>query len=141
MNLNWDGLILGVVTFLIIGVFHPIVIKTEYYIGAKKAGGHFSGGLGALVGSVLVADTVGSALLGVLAFSLFWSIGELFEQEKEWKKAGFLKIRIENKKFKATLLTQTLSDKGQPCIATGGDRLLRWTAYGITGFAGHRRGR
>ena len=92
MNLNWDGLILGVVTFLIIGVFHPIVIKAEYYIGAKKSWWAFLvAGLGALVGSVLVADTVGSALLGVLAFSLFWSIGELFEQEKRVEKGWFPK--------------------------------------------------
>jgi len=33
MNLN--GLIIGIITFLIIGCFHPVVIKCEYYFGKK----------------------------------------------------------------------------------------------------------
>jgi len=35
MDLNYIGLIIGVATFIIIGIFHPIVIKTEYYWGVK----------------------------------------------------------------------------------------------------------
>ena len=33
--MNIHGLAIGIGTFLIIGLFHPIVIKTEYYIGKK----------------------------------------------------------------------------------------------------------
>ena len=33
--MNWNGLLIGVITFIIIGVFHPIVIKAEYYLGTK----------------------------------------------------------------------------------------------------------
>ena len=29
------GLVLGISTFLIIGIFHPIVIKAEYYYGTR----------------------------------------------------------------------------------------------------------
>lgn len=29
------GLIIGAATFLIIGLFHPLVIKGEYYFGVK----------------------------------------------------------------------------------------------------------
>ena len=29
--MNFTGIIVGLATFLIIGVFHPIVIKAEYY--------------------------------------------------------------------------------------------------------------
>ena len=29
--MNWNGLLIGVITFIIIGLFHPIVIKAEYY--------------------------------------------------------------------------------------------------------------
>lgn len=33
--MNFEGIILGLATFLLIGVFHPIVIKSEYYFGVK----------------------------------------------------------------------------------------------------------
>ena len=33
MEFNFFGLIIGVATFLIIGLFHPLVIKAEYYLG------------------------------------------------------------------------------------------------------------
>ena len=35
MSLSWQGLLLGAATFLVIGVFHPIVIWTEYYFGTR----------------------------------------------------------------------------------------------------------
>ena len=33
--MSYDGIIIGVITFLCIGVFHPIVIKAEYYFTKK----------------------------------------------------------------------------------------------------------
>lgn len=33
---NFKGIVLGAVSFLIIGIWHPIVIKGEYHWGAKK---------------------------------------------------------------------------------------------------------
>ena len=33
--MNFTGIIIGVATFFIIGLFHPIVIKCEYYFGVK----------------------------------------------------------------------------------------------------------
>ena len=32
---NFDGLLIGIATFLIIGLFHPVVVKAEYYWGTK----------------------------------------------------------------------------------------------------------
>ena len=32
---NLTGLIIGICTFLIIGLFHPVVVKAEYYWGTK----------------------------------------------------------------------------------------------------------
>ena len=32
---NLIGVIIAVATFLIIGIFHPIVIKAEYYFGVR----------------------------------------------------------------------------------------------------------
>ena len=31
--MNYNGLLVGLATFLVIGMFHPIVIKAEYYLG------------------------------------------------------------------------------------------------------------
>ena len=33
--MNLTGIITGLATFLIIGIFHPIVIKAEYYLGTR----------------------------------------------------------------------------------------------------------
>ena len=33
--INFDGLLIGIATFLIIGLFHPVVVKAEYYWGTK----------------------------------------------------------------------------------------------------------
>ncbi|MBO5093854.1 MAG: DUF4491 family protein [Lachnospiraceae bacterium] len=32
-DLNWTGLMIGTATFILIGIFHVVVIKTEYYFG------------------------------------------------------------------------------------------------------------
>ena len=36
MELNIYGLLIGLATFLIIGLFHPLVIKAGYYLGVKS---------------------------------------------------------------------------------------------------------
>ena len=33
--MNYAGIVIGLGTFLIIGMFHPIVIKAEYYFGKR----------------------------------------------------------------------------------------------------------
>ena len=33
--MNITGIIIGLATFLTIGLFHPIVIKAEYYFGRR----------------------------------------------------------------------------------------------------------
>ena len=35
MEIYYTGVIIAVSTFLIIGIFHPIVMKTEYYTGTR----------------------------------------------------------------------------------------------------------
>ena len=36
IDMNFTGLLVGLSTFIIIGLFHPLVIKAEYYIGVKS---------------------------------------------------------------------------------------------------------
>ena len=89
MNLNFSGIIIGVATFLIIGLFHPLVIKAEYYIGVKSWWLFLLLGIASVVASLLVANLTLSILMGVVAFSSFWSIGEVFEQKKRVEKGWF----------------------------------------------------
>ncbi|MBP3440959.1 MAG: DUF4491 family protein [Tidjanibacter sp.] len=89
--MNYEGLIIGVCTFLIIGFFHPIVIKTEYHFGTKVWWVFLLFGLAGVVGSLMIQSTLLSTLLGVFAFSSFWSIKELFEQRERVRKGWFPK--------------------------------------------------
>ncbi|MBQ8450355.1 MAG: DUF4491 family protein [Bacteroidaceae bacterium] len=89
MELNFQGIIIGIATFLVIGLFHPLVIKAEYYICVKSWWLFLFGGIIAIVASLLVENLMLSILLGVVAFSSFWSIGEVFEQKKRVEKGWF----------------------------------------------------
>jgi uncharacterized membrane protein len=89
MDFNFSGIIIGVATFLIIGLFHPLVIKAEYYIGVKSWWLFMLLGILSAIASMLVADLILSILLGVVAFSSFWSIGEVFQQKKRVEKGWF----------------------------------------------------
>ena len=66
-------------------------MKAEYYIGVKSwiifalAGVVFS------IASLLVNGFILSTILGVVAFSSFWSILEIFQQHKRVEKGWFPK--------------------------------------------------
>ena len=77
------------VTFLLIGVFHPIVIKAEYYFGKKCWPVFLALGLFFLLVSLLIENTTISILIAILGISCLWSIKELFEQENRVKKGWF----------------------------------------------------
>ena len=89
MELNFSGIIIGVATFLVIGLFHPLVIKAEYYIGVRSWWLFLLLGIFAGIASLLVAELTISIILGVVAFSSFWSIGEVFAQKKRVEKGWF----------------------------------------------------
>ncbi len=86
---NLLGLAIGICTFLVIGLFHPIVIKCEYYFGTRCWWWFLILGLVFMGLSVWVGNLFVSALLGVTAFSSFWSILEIFEQQKRVQKGWF----------------------------------------------------
>lgn len=87
--MNFSGLIIGIATFLIIGVFHPIVIKSEYYFGKQCWWVFCVLGIAGVIGSLMVDNLLWSVLIGVVAFSCFWSIKELYEQERRVAKGWF----------------------------------------------------
>lgn len=89
--MNYTGIIIGVLTFIIIGIFHPLVIKGEYYFGVKCWWVFFLMGIVSTVASLCIEDVLYSTLLAVWGASSFWSIGELFEQKKRVEKGWFPK--------------------------------------------------
>ena len=87
----FTGIIIALSTFLIIGIFHPIVIKTEYYFGTRPWFLFLIFGIISVIASLCVEDIIASSVLGVLGASLLWSIGELFEQKQRVAKGWFPK--------------------------------------------------
>lgn len=87
----FTGLTIAISTFVIIGVFHPIVIKTEYYTGTKFWWIFLLCGIICIALSLLVEQVIISSVTGVLGASFLWSIGELFEQKKRVEKGWFPK--------------------------------------------------
>lgn len=86
------GVLLGLITFLIIGLFHPLVIKGEYYFGVKCWWAFALLGIASIAAAIYFHDdTFVSVVCGVLGFSAFWSIGEVFEQKKRVEKGWFPK--------------------------------------------------
>ena len=83
-----SGLFIGICTFLIIGLFHPVVVKAEYYWGTKCWWIFLVLGIGGVAASLCVENILIASLLGVFAFSSFWTIKEVFEQEDRVKKGG-----------------------------------------------------
>ncbi|MBS7527682.1 DUF4491 family protein [Fusibacter paucivorans] len=89
MALTFNGLIIGLSAFLIIGIFHPIVIKTEYYFGKRVWPIFLVFGLVCILASLLVTINLLSTILGILGFSSLWSIHEIIEQEQRVLKGWF----------------------------------------------------
>lgn len=85
------GPIIGLATFAVIGLFHPVVIKTEYHFGTRPWPIFLLFGIACIVAALFVESTVGSAVLAVIGFSSLWSILELFEQRKRVEKGWFPK--------------------------------------------------
>ncbi len=83
------GLTIGLSTFLVIGLFHPLVIKAEYYLGQPSRYLFAGAGVITLAAAVLVLDVFWSSILGVVGFSCFWSILEISEQKRRIERGWF----------------------------------------------------
>lgn len=88
-SLHFEGLLIGIATFLVIGFFHPVVVKAEYYWGTKCWWLFLLLGIIGTVAALFISNVFWSALCGVFAFSSFWSIKEVFEQEERIRKGWF----------------------------------------------------
>lgn len=80
--MNFSGIIVGAAVFLSIGICHPAVIKMEYHLGKRGWWIWLAMGLSCSAASLFVKDQVLSTVIGGFAFSCFWGILEMFQQEK-----------------------------------------------------------
>lgn len=87
--MNYIGLIIAIATFFIIGTFHPIVIKSEYYFGTRCWYVFLIVGILFIGTSLTVEDQILSTILGVIGCSCLWSILEIYEQKQRVKKGWF----------------------------------------------------
>ena len=90
-KMYFTGIIIAICTFLTIGIWHPIVIKTEYYWGTRPWIVYLVIGLAAIVAALFIENTLISAVVGVFGASALWGIGELFEQKKRVERGWFPK--------------------------------------------------
>ncbi len=84
-----QGLAVGLGTFLIIGVFHPLVIKGYYHFGIGVRWAFLVAGFAFAAASIIAPGLIASTLLGVASFSSFWGILEVHEQRKRVAKGWF----------------------------------------------------
>ena len=98
--MSYDGIIIGVITFLCIGVFHPIVIKAEYYFTKKIWPIFLFFGIAGILLSIFMQNYIIRISFAVFGISCIWSIKELFDQEKRvlrgWFPNGRKRIKNES---------------------------------------------
>lgn len=85
------GIIIGLFSFGVIGIFHPIVIKGEYYFSDKIWPLFLVAGLLFLALSAMTKMVILSSFFAILGFTCLWSIGELKEQRRRVEKGWFPK--------------------------------------------------
>ncbi len=83
------GLAIGLCTFITIGIFHPLVIKGEYYFGVKIWRIFLLIGLVCCFFAWFVDNLVASIIFAVVGFSAIWGIGEVFQQQERVRKGWF----------------------------------------------------
>ncbi len=87
--MNWHGIVIAVACFAGIGIFHPIVIKAEYYFSKRCWPVFLVLAIVFLGASTMTRNVVISAVLGSLGCSCCWSIKELYDQEKRVERGWF----------------------------------------------------
>lgn len=87
--MNLTGFFIGIVSFLLIGLYHVVVIKGEYYFGLKIWPIFMILGIIFIGLSILISNLLLSAILAVLGFTNLWTIKELKEQKERVEKGWF----------------------------------------------------
>lgn len=88
-DMNIVGITIAGVSFFLIGLFHFIVIKTEYYFSDKCWPLFLVCGCIFIIISIMISNTILSSICGILGCSCLWSIGELKEQSRRVERGWF----------------------------------------------------
>lgn len=91
-------MIIGIAAFLIIGAFHPVIIKCEYYFTDKVWPIFLAVGIAAAAASCFIYQNVVSAVLAIFGCTCLWSVIELKEQKERVRKGWFPKNPAHAKK-------------------------------------------
>ena len=86
--LNFYGIIIAFASFFVIGIFHTIVIKGEYYFSEKIWPVFLATGILFCAVSIFTSGIV-SVLCALIGGACLWSIRELKEQRKRVQKDRF----------------------------------------------------
>ncbi|MDX9768849.1 MAG: DUF4491 family protein [Tenuifilaceae bacterium] len=78
---GFKGFLVGIAAFIVIGTFHPLVIKLEYYFGKRVWWMLLLPGIVFIIISLFLNNTF-SILFGVLGAGLLWSTLEIFWQHE-----------------------------------------------------------
>ncbi len=87
--MHLSGLGIGLIAFVVIGLFHPLVIQCEYHFSSRIWPLFLVAGLLFLALSLWPENVIWSSLWGVLGFTCLWSIGELRQQAERVRKGWF----------------------------------------------------
>ena len=90
LDMNGQGIIIAVVSFLCIGLFHPLVIWFEYHFTQSIWPVFLIAGLLCLIAALFIQGLF-SVLLGLLGVACIWSIRELKEQARRVERCWFPK--------------------------------------------------
>ena len=74
----FTGIIIAICTFITIGIWHPIVIKTEYHWGTRPWSVYLVVGLACLVAALFIENTLVSAVVGVFVRANSAAVGAEF---------------------------------------------------------------
>jgi hypothetical protein len=88
---NYYGLIIGLAMLIFTGIGHIIVIKGEYYIGAKLWPLFLILGILSMILSFLAKNIILSGVLGIIGVTFLWGIHELIKQRERVDKGWFPK--------------------------------------------------
>jgi hypothetical protein len=91
LQMYFDGIIIGFFAFLIMGLFHPLIVHGEYHFGIKIWLLFLCFGIIFCIASIIIKNTIISVMMGIAGFTSFWSIFEVFKQKKRVDKGWFPK--------------------------------------------------
>lgn len=89
--MNFFGFFIGIFSFILIGIYHPIVIKGEYHFGVKIWPIFLVIGILCIILSILIDNILLSSIFSILGFTNLWSIKELQEQKERAEKGWYPK--------------------------------------------------